>query len=179
MRISITARHFDLTDGLREHTEERLEKLDRYSVPFLDAHVVLTVEKYRHQAEVTLQGKGFSLNGKAESSDMYTSVDQAVQKLEAQVRRHKDKTSDRKQKGESKDHFARVGIVTSESVEMDGDDFEIIQSGEVTPPVMSVEDAIVQLKESEEDYMLITNPASDRVTVVLRRADGDYGVVEV
>ena len=179
MRTSITARHFDLTDGLKEHTEERLDKLDKYSVVFLDAHVVLTVEKYRHQAEITLQGKGFSLNGKAESGDMYTSVDQVVQKLETQVRRHKDKTHDRKQQGEVKDHFARVGIITSESVDMEGEDLEIIQSDEVTPPVMSVEDAIALLKGSEDDYMLITNPASDRVTVVLRRADGNYGVVEV
>ncbi len=99
MQISITARHFDLTPGLKEHTQDRLERMTKYGVPLLEAHAVLMVEKYRHNAEVTLHGKGFHIAGHAESEDMYQSVDQACQKLEEQIRRHKDKIQD-KHKGE-------------------------------------------------------------------------------
>ena len=64
MRILMTARHFDLTQGLREHAEDRLRKLDKYGVQILESNVVLTVEKYRHIAEIALNGRGFTLNGK-------------------------------------------------------------------------------------------------------------------
>ena len=178
MRILMTARHFDLTQGLREHTEERLRKLNKYGVQILESHVVLTVEKYRHIAEIALNGKGFTLNGKFESDDMYSSVDGVIQKLEGQIRRQKEKV--RSRKGMERDPFARVDVVRSgESEEGEEEEVEVLESGEVNPEPLSVEDAIKLLKKSGEDYMLITNPATDRVTVVLRRSDGDYGVVEV
>ncbi len=100
MQVSITARHFDLTEGLREHTTERIERLSRYGVRLLEAHAVLVVEKYRHKAEITLHGNGFHLTGVSESDDMYTSVDQSAAKLEGQVRKQKDKMVSRKQKGD-------------------------------------------------------------------------------
>ncbi|MBN1826372.1 MAG: ribosome-associated translation inhibitor RaiA [Candidatus Eisenbacteria bacterium] len=176
MRILITARHFDLTEGLREHTEERLEKLSKYGVQILESHVVLSVEKYRHIAEISLNGRGFTLNGKTESDDMYTSVDMVIQKLEVQLRRQKDKV--RSRKGMERDPFARVDVVRPGESE-DGEALEVLQSGEVTPDALSVEEAIRLLKESGEDYMLITDPTTERVTVVLRRNDGNFGVVEV
>ena len=100
MQVSITARHFDLTEGLKEHTTERIERLSRYGIRLLEAHAVLVVEKYRHKAEITLHGNGFHLTGVSESDDMYTSVDQSTAKLEGQVRRQKDKLVRGKQKGD-------------------------------------------------------------------------------
>jgi putative sigma-54 modulation protein len=99
MQVSITARHFDLTEGLRAHTEEKLARLAKYGVRLQEAHVVLVVEKHRHRAEVTLHGTGFRLTGMSESADMYSSVDQVAEKLEQQVRKQKGRIQSRKQRG--------------------------------------------------------------------------------
>ncbi len=96
MLVKTTARHFDLTPGLREHVEERLDRLKKYAYPILEAHVILSVEKYRHIAEVTLHGDGLTVAGKGESGDMYAAIDDVVEKLEKQVQRHKEKRIGRK-----------------------------------------------------------------------------------
>ncbi|MFH1681247.1 MAG: ribosome-associated translation inhibitor RaiA [Candidatus Eisenbacteria bacterium] len=178
MQVSITARHFDLTEGLRKHAEEKLTRLARYGLPLREAHVVLVVEKHRHKAEVTLHGTGFRLTGASESDDMYSSVDQVAQKLESQVRRHKGKVLSRKQK-ERRDSGARVQVVSSKSVGKGEESLRVVGSSEEPAPDLTVEEAILRLEEGDEDYLLFMNPVSERLTVVLRRKDGDYGVIEV
>ena len=96
MLVKTTARHFDLTPGLREHVEERLDRLKKYAYPILEAHVILSVEKYRHIAEITLHGDGLRVAGRGESADMYAAIDDVVEKLEKQVQRHKGKLMGRK-----------------------------------------------------------------------------------
>ncbi|MBM3319318.1 MAG: ribosome-associated translation inhibitor RaiA [Candidatus Eisenbacteria bacterium] len=177
MQVSITARHFDLTEGLRKHAEEKLERLSKYGLPLQEAHVVLAVEKHRHKAEVTVHGNGFRLTGASESDDMYASVDQAAEKLETQVQRRKGKVLSRKQKGH-RGPAPRVQVVSSERSEED-QSLRVLRSDEETAPSLTVEEAIRRLREAEEDYVLFTNPVSERLTVVLRRKDGDYGVIEV
>lgn len=96
MLVKTTARHFDLTPELKEHVEERLGRLNKYGYPLLEAHVILSVEKYRHMAEITVHGDGLDVSGKDESSDMITAIDQVVEKLESQVKRHKEKMISKK-----------------------------------------------------------------------------------
>lgn len=96
MLIKTTARHFDLTPTLKDHVEERLNRLTKYSYPILEAHVILSVEKYRHTAEITLHGNGADFSGSASATDMYVAVDEVCDKLESQVRRHKERVKDRK-----------------------------------------------------------------------------------
>lgn len=177
MQVSITARHFDLTDGLREHTVERIERLSKYGVSLREAHAVLAVEKYRHRAEVTLHGNGFHLTGASESDDMYTSVDMVAQKLETQVRRRKEKMRSRKHAPDKES--VRFDVLSSSSVGKGADGIEVVHSGEMEAPPMSVEEAILELERSENDYLFFKNPISERVNVLLKRKDGNYGVVEV
>ncbi|MFH1278675.1 MAG: ribosome-associated translation inhibitor RaiA [Candidatus Eisenbacteria bacterium] len=177
MQVSITARHFDLTEGLREHTTERIGRLSKYGVSLLEAHAVLAVEKYRHKAEVTLHGNGFHLTGASESDDMYTSVDMVAQKLEVQVRRQKEKMRSRKHAPDKES--VRFDVVSSGSVGKGSESIEIVHSSEMEAPPMSVEDAIIRLEATDEDYLFFTNPISERVNVLLKRKDGNYGVVEV
>ncbi|RPJ41844.1 MAG: ribosome-associated translation inhibitor RaiA [Candidatus Latescibacterota bacterium] len=177
MQVSITARHFDLTEGLREHTEEKLARLGKYGVDLHEAHVVLVVEKHRHKAEVSLHGTGFHLTGASESGDMYTSVDQVAQKLEAQMRKQKGRLQSRKLKGRG-DEFAKVQVLGSGGPAEEGG-LRVLHSGEESAPSMSVEDAIAILDKTNQDYLLFTNPATERLTVLLKRKDGNYGTVEI
>lgn len=90
MEIHTTARHFELTPELRAHVEDRLGRVDRFVARPSEVRVILEVEKYRHVAEVTLKVAGRDLVARAFSPDMYTSVDQAVDKILEQVKRRRE-----------------------------------------------------------------------------------------
>lgn len=96
MRINITARHFELTKALEDHVRDRLWTLKKYFESIINAHVILSVEKYRHLAEITLKISRLTLASRQESENMYTSVDHAVAKLERQVKRYKQKLQNHK-----------------------------------------------------------------------------------
>jgi len=96
MRMNITARHFEIDRALEEHIHERLMTLKKYFDKVIDAHVILSVEKYRHIAEITLMVSGLTLASKEESENMRLSIDRAVSKLERQVKRYKAKLTNHK-----------------------------------------------------------------------------------
>ncbi|MCK4546260.1 MAG: ribosome-associated translation inhibitor RaiA, partial [Candidatus Eisenbacteria sp.] len=91
MQITTTARHFELTPALKDHIEERLSKLTKYFDQLIRSHVTLSVQKHEHMAEISLHGSNVDLNGRGKSEDMYVSVDLAVDKLERQLRKFKEK----------------------------------------------------------------------------------------
>lgn len=97
MQISITGRHMELTDALRDHTQSRLEKLNSEFPRLQTAHVVLDVEKHRQLAELIVHAPNHVVvDAKDETSDMYASIDSAVDKATKQLRRIRDKMVDHK-----------------------------------------------------------------------------------
>ena len=97
MRISVTCRHMDTTDALREHAMSKVEH-DFHEFPrVLDVHVILDVQRHLHIAEVVVKGSNhISVEGKEESDDMYYSIDSAVEKAARQLRKQRDKDTDHK-----------------------------------------------------------------------------------
>lgn len=176
MQISITARHFDLTQGLKDRAQEQLEKLEKYGITLNEAHAVFSVEKYRHKSEITVRGQGIDISGSAESDDMFTSVDMSVSKLEEQVRRFKEKA--RNHKHDRKGGSPVIDLVSPKRSGSDEKKIDVIQSGQMTIPTMTVEEAILELEQNEDEYLLFTNPVTDKVNILTRREDGNYGVVE-
>lgn len=91
MEITVTARHFDLTAGVKKHVEEKVSKLGRYDDALQLAEVILSVEKHGQNAEIVLHGNGFNGAVHVESADMYEAIDRATQKAEVLVKRHREK----------------------------------------------------------------------------------------
>src|SRR5690606_11030282 len=89
MKVSISGRHMEVTDGIRSHVEDALARLTSHFDRAIDADVVLGVEKHRHIAEVTLHANGMRVHGKESSLDMYASVDAVVHKIERQCLKYK------------------------------------------------------------------------------------------
>lgn len=94
MRISISGQHLDVSDALRTHVEERLEKVVRHFDHLTDTRVVLQIERNRHKAEANLNARGVRIHAHAEAGDMYTAIDSMTDKLDRQVLRHKEKSRD-------------------------------------------------------------------------------------
>ena len=96
MQITTTARHFELTPALKDHIEDRLTRLTRYFDQLIRSHVTLSVQKHEHLAEIAMHGNGVDFNGHGKSEDMYVSVDLAVEKLERQLKKYKEKIRNHK-----------------------------------------------------------------------------------
>jgi len=107
MQISVTARHMDITDAIRAYANEKVENALNEFPRIERVHVVLNVEKYRHFAEVFVQAKNhIRVEGQDESDDMYVSIDRAVEKVQRQLRRLRDKVQHHK----SKERLAEVEL---------------------------------------------------------------------
>ncbi len=98
MQIRTTARHFDLTDDLKNFAEKHIEKLERYFNHIIDSHLILEMEKSRMTAELKLKVYGTVLTSKHRSFDMYDSVEKVIDKMESQLKRYKEKLTDKKAK---------------------------------------------------------------------------------
>jgi len=95
MKVNFTGRHMELTEPLKQFTKERLDKMTTYLDDIIDVHVILGVEKHRHEAEITLKTRASAFVASATTDDMYSSINQAVEKLEVQTHKHQDKRNTR------------------------------------------------------------------------------------
>lgn len=95
MQVTVTFRHMDATDALKDYAEEKLGRLQKYADTPMDAHVVLYPEKFEHVAEVSTTIRGTQMQGSERSEDLYASIDGAVDKLERQVVKYKEKVQRR------------------------------------------------------------------------------------
>jgi putative sigma-54 modulation protein len=91
MQISLTGHHVDVTDALRSYVDSKFERLERHFDHVIDVHVILSVEKLDQKAEATIQLNGASVFADATHQDMYAAIDGLVDKLDRQVKKHKEK----------------------------------------------------------------------------------------
>jgi putative sigma-54 modulation protein len=94
MQIDLTGHHVDLTTPMRDYVNSKMERLERHFDHVTDVHVVLSVEKTRHKAEATMNVSGGKLFADSVEEDMYAAIDGLVDKLDRQVKKHKEKLTD-------------------------------------------------------------------------------------
>ena len=99
MHIAISGHQMDITQPLKKYVTDKMERIQRHFENVTNTTVVLHVEKTRHLAEATINAKGATLHANAEAQDMYAAIDTLMRKLDRQVRRHKDKSSDHHRQG--------------------------------------------------------------------------------
>ena len=177
MTVNITGRHIEITEPIRKFTTDRLDRLRPIIDEVMEAHFILTVEKHqRHIAEVNIKTRHELHHSTEESSDMYTSIAAAVDKVEKQILRSKGKKVDRKRKGE------HLGIVAASAVEAEADLGEklprIIKTHEVAAKPLSVDDAAVELDTAANGFVVFRNSENQRINVVYKRKDGNVGWIE-
>ncbi len=97
METTVTGRHVDITDAIRNYALDKVQDSLSGFTRVENAHVILDIEKYRHLAEIVVHGKNhINIDARAESEDMYVSIDEAVEKAERQLRKLRDKIQDHK-----------------------------------------------------------------------------------
>ena len=99
MQIAISGHQMDVTQPLKKYVTEKMGRIERHFDNVTNTTVVLHVEKTRHLAEATINAKGATLHANAEAEDMYTAIDTLMRKLDSQIRKHKEKSSDHHRQG--------------------------------------------------------------------------------
>lgn len=171
MQLQITGKNIDVTPALRSHAEKKIGKLARFFDPDkpLEGQVVLRIEGGLHLAEVTISIDGLILRGEADTSDMYASIDGAVDKLERQIHKHKTRIN-RKIRGEKM-------FLPTDRQEEDAKE-QIVRVKRFHTKPMSTEEALMQMELLGHDFFVYRNGDNDEVNVLYRRRDGRYGLLE-
>jgi len=172
MAVTVRGKNIDITPALKDYVEKRIGKVTKYFNVLGEITVILTVEKGRHIVEVTLPVNGMLLRGEEATTDMYTSIDLVIEKLEKQIEKYKTKISRR-----LRDGSFRGDLVTSAATD-EGEEFRVVKTKRFAVKPMNIEEAIMQMNLINHDFYVFTNAETEEVNVVYRRKDGNYGLIE-
>lgn len=175
MITEYTGRHIDVTPALKSHAEELLGKIAHvFDEKDIKAHVILEVERGRHRAEIVVNWRMEVLTATASSADMYQSISQAVNKIEKQALKVKKKVID-------KSHRARrASAIAADDGEVSPEPVRarvVISNGYEVKPV-TVEEATMLLDGRDENFVVFRNADHQGVSVLYKRKDGNYGLIE-
>jgi putative sigma-54 modulation protein len=173
MQTSVTFKNIDPSDHLKSYVSEKLNRFDKYLYNPAEANVVLSVEKFRHIAEINIIGDRLNINGKEETEDMYSAIDMTLDKLEKQIKKNKQKTRERRTgKGKAKANPDTALMAMEEDYEKQ----VVVKNIDYKP--MDVDEAIMQMDLMNGNFLVFTNARSDQVNVLYRRNDGDFGLIQ-
>jgi len=174
MEITVTFRHLQPNDALRSYAEEKASRIAKYASNITEVHVILTHEKRRYVAEVTVHVNRAKIAAKEETEDnMYASIDLVMDKIERQVKKYKDKLTDHKEQ-----HRRALHNVFSMSESGSSREGNIVRTETVAIETMSVDRALGRLRDNNEDFFVFKNQDTDKVNVLYRRRNGDIGLIE-
>lgn len=168
MNIIVNGRHLEITEALRNYAVEKIGKFEKYLSNINEAIVTLSVEKYRHKAEVLLKVNGVMIQAEGTTGEVYSAIDGVVEKLEKQVMKYKEKLQ-AKRKGEKR---------TSAQAPVEEERGRIIKHKKFDMKPMSPEEAVHQMELLDKDFFVFVNDATESISVVYRRKDGNYGLIE-
>ncbi len=172
--IAVTFRHVDPSQALKDYVTEKLGKVQKILDRPFEANVTLSVEKYRHIAEVFLVSQGITIKAFESTEDLYSAIDLVCDKVERQMKKYRDK---KKEKGAGS---VPVALVSGSSLLVTEDEGRpvIVRHDYFIPKPMSVEDAAKYLDILKTDVMMFINQETNRPSVVFRQQDGNIGFTE-
>lgn len=190
MQMNITFRQIEPIDSLKNYAQDKIERANKYLDKAGEAHVVLSLERHLHHADITITSGRYVLRGREKSEDMYASIDLAMDKIERQLRRYKERL--KHHHGQDRVHhragFAKLGHTVRHDVVSIADPVEVphpdnaqprvIKSNELLVKPMTVDEAVMQMDLMNNDFFVFSNTQTHEMNVVYRRKDGHYGLIE-
>lgn len=191
--INILGRHVLVTDAMKNYATEKLAKLERFHNHIIDVHVTLDIQKLEHIVLIVMKFDHIKITARAETTDMYVSIDEAVDKIQNQFRRWKDKIQDHTKKripiSEMQVNiFERPDDVTEYNKEIE---YEVAKEraselkpgkviGNKTIPLkmLRMDEAVMKMELSGDSFMVYRCEEDQKLKVIYRRTDGNYGIIK-
>lgn len=174
MRVSVIAKNTTATPALKDMVEKKLSKVDRYFNPEVEAKATLSVQKNKQKVEITIPFNGIVLRAEEATDDMYKSIDLVIAKLERRIRKQRTKLSRRNHESLRFQAVDEVAV-DDELIEENG---KVVKTKKFGIKPMSVEEAILQMELVGHNFFLFQDSEENKITVLYRRKDGDYGLLE-
>lgn len=192
-RLNVVGRNVYVTDAMKNHVFTQLSKIDRFHNHVMDLHVTLDIQKLEHSCVIILKFDHFKVKVSASSTDMYASIDKAVDRLKEKIRRWKDRIQDHHKKS-LKVIDMQVNVLQRPYNELEEINAEIEKENkkkvvsEYQPPkiignhkkplkTLTSEEAIMKMELSDDPFMIFRSEEDKKLRVIYRRDDGNYGVI--
>jgi len=177
MNISFAFKNFEPSDHLKEYAASRFEKMAKFIGDTVETElqINLSVEKFRHKAEVVLTADNLHISAYEESEDMYSTIDQVLDKLEAQLKRMRERHKERRKQGTPR--AARMDLISFEGDTGDRTP-TIKESDHFEPKPMHIDEAAMQLDSLKFEFLVFRNADTGRVNVIYRSKNGDFGLID-
>lgn len=192
--ITVTGRHVMLTDAMRDYAIEKVSKIERFTNRILDVVITMEVQKLDQKVDIVMKVNNLKIKSSAQSDNMYVSIDQAVDKIQTQLLRYKEKLQNHQAKGvqevDMNVNVIRPGMVDEE--DMDSEIYEEsakhedsrmkpheVVSKETKPlKTLNLDEAIMKMELSQDAFMVFRSEEDHKLKVIYRRSDDNYGVIE-
>jgi putative sigma-54 modulation protein len=175
MKFEYTGRHIDVTPAIRSHVEEHFARLDHlFDGNHSKAHVIIEVQRGRHRSEVIVNYMNEVLTAETTLADMYQSLSRTIDKIEKQARRLKNKIIDKSHRAQ------KTSVVAPDAapVEPAPNTPRIIAVRRYAVKPMTAEEAAMRLEDEENQFLVFRNSENERISVIYKREDGNYGLIQ-
>lgn len=187
--IQITGRHVEVTDAMKNYAMEKAAKIEKFSDRIVDINIILEIQKLDRRAEIILKAGHTKIVGVGSSTDMYVSIDKAVDKIESQLRRYNKKLHDHLSKGQSlSDIEMNVNVIRAPTqAELDqeiidlseGKEFhEIVKQEKLPLKMLTMGECLMKMELSGDSFMIFKCEEDQKLKVIYRRKDENYGIIE-
>ncbi len=181
MDFEYTGRHIDVTPALRTHVEEHFGKLGHLfeHSTTARAHVIIDVVKNRHIAEILLHWREHTLTARDTNADMYQALTRCIDKIEKQALKLKKKMVERKQTASPLSAVAPDTAPASTAADDGaGSRPRIIAARRYKVKPMTAEEAVMSLADDGDQFVVFRDSDTDRLSVLYKRKDGNYGLIQ-
>ncbi|RZV37620.1 MAG: ribosome-associated translation inhibitor RaiA [Candidatus Acidulodesulfobacterium acidiphilum] len=172
MNIAVTFKHIDSSDAIRQYAESKFPKLEKYLNNIMDVHITLSIERVDHKesgvAQIKLTAKNLTVNAEEKSADIYSAIDLLLEKVESQIKKHKEKMR-------RKEHVEEGADLFSETDDDSSLDIAIKDDYERQP--LSVKEALHKLEKRNKDFIIFKDKESSKVSFIYRGDDGEISMI--
>ncbi len=178
MQTTVTFKQIDPSSSLKDYVQKKLEKFDKLLESPAEAHVVLSVEKIRHIAEITLTCDKVKIHAKEESESMYSSIDALMDKIRIQIKKNKEKIK-RHMSGKKqsiKNEPVEELLLGGENPADISNPWIVFETIDYKP--MDIDDAVVELNSGKQPFFVFNNARTERVNVLYKHNNGKLGLIQ-
>ena len=177
MNIQFVGKNVEITDALREVTEKKLNKLEKYFEKPIEGNVTFSTQRNNKTIEVTINLPGTIIRAEETSDDMYASIDKSIDILERQIRKYKTKLQKKYKEGQTI-RFENVAPYNNEETKEDPDKPTIVRRKKFFIKPMNYEEAVLQMELLGHNFFVFRSDVTDEISVIYKRKDGNYGLIE-
>lgn len=193
--LTINGRNVQVTDAMKNYVIEKLAKLDKYDTRIIDIVVTMDIQRFQHQCDIVVKLNQIKIKSSATSENMYISIDRAVDKVQTQLKKYKQRIQDHHAKPlEEIDMtvnvvrpFMEEGQVAEINDDIEAENWrrmnenykphQIVKQEKKSLKVLNWDEAIMKMELSGDNFLLFRNEKDRKLNVIYRRSDGDYGIL--